>query len=315
VFLSEKKSNYSAEWRRKRGKKRIVLLFFILILAGVSIFYLNKNKESFKKIVNKPSKNEIIMELWENQKYMELINYCDSLLEQSPAAVDILIFRGFASFYEGSSKINYEDKLPFIDDSVFYLRKAIIFNSEKMRPQINYVLGRSYYHKGKYYADLSVKYLEKSVDEGYIGKDSYEYLALAHTELGNKEKSALYFELAAENNPSDILFSLLAQLYMDLGSLNLAEDYLIRSNNRTTNQQIEEKNLFLLGQIYEGRNDLIKAGECYNRIIQKNSKAADAYYKLGLLYEIEGDKIKARAEWRKALRIDPQHYGARLKLF
>ena len=315
MFLSEKKSNYSLEWRRKWKKKRIILFFFIIILTGISVYYLNKNKESFKKIVNKPSKNEIIIDLWENQKYMELINYCDSLLEQNPAAADLLVFRGFASFYEGNSKVNYEDKLPFIDDSVFYLRKALIFDNEIMKPQVDYVLGRSYYHKGKYYADLSVKYLEKSIEEGYIGKDSYEYLALAHAELGNKEKSAHFFELAAENNPSDILFSLLAQIYIDLNSFNLAEDYLIRSNNRTTNQQIEEKNLFLLGQIYENRNDLIKAGECYQRIIQKNSKSADAYYRLGLLYEIEGDKIKARAEWRKALRIDPQHYGARLKLF
>ncbi|MCL2480919.1 MAG: hypothetical protein FWF38_04350, partial [Spirochaetaceae bacterium] len=229
MFLSEKKSNYSVEWRRKRKKKRIILLFFIIILTGVSIYYFNKNKESFKKIVSKPSKNEIIVDLWENQKYMELINYCDSLLEHSPAAADFLVFRGFASFYEGNSKVNYEDRLPFIDDSVFYLRKALVFDNEKMRPQINYVLGRSYYHKGKYYADLSVKYLEKSVDEGYIGKDSYEYLALAHAELGNKEKSAYFFELAAENNPSDILFSLLAQIYIDLGSLSQAEDYLIRS--------------------------------------------------------------------------------------
>ena len=286
-----------------------------MALAGVIIYYFNKNKESFKKIVNKPSKNEIVMDLWEKQKYMELINYCDSLLEQNPADVDALIFRGFASFYEGSIKVNYEDKLPFIDDSVFFLRKAAIFDNERMRPQRNYVLGRSYYHKGKYYADLSIKYLEKSIDEQYIGKDSYEYLGLSYAEVGNKEKSVHFFEMAAENNPSDILFSLLAQIYIDLGSLNLAEDYLIRSNNRTKNPQIEEKNLFLLGHIYEGRKDMIKAEECYINIIQKNPKAADAYFRLGLLYEIAGDKIRARSEWRKALRAEPQHYGARLKLF
>ena len=315
MFISDKRSSFSLERRRKQSIKRIILIFLIIIIVAAGIYFFNKNKDSFKKIVNKPSKNEIIIDLWENQKYIELINYCDSLLENNPASADILMFRGFASFYEGNSKINYEDKLSYIDESVFFLRKALIFNSEKMKPQINYVLGRSYYHKGKYYADLSVKYLEKSIAEEYIGKDSYEYLALAYSELGNKEKSAYFFELAAENNPSDILFSLLAQIYIELGSLDLAEDYLIRSNNLTSNQQIEEKNLFLLGHIYEGKNDMTKAEDCYNRIIRKNTKAADAYYRLGLIYELAGDKIKARAEWRKALRVDPQHYGARLKLF
>lgn len=237
------------------------------------------------------------------------------MLEQNPADVDALIFRGFSSFYEGNSKVSYEDKLPFIDDSVFSLRQAVLFDDKRMKPEIDYVLGRCYYHKGKYYADLSVKYLENSIAEEYVRKDSYEYLGLAYSELGNMEKSARYFEMAAENNPSDILFSLLAQIYIDLGSINLAEEYLLRSNNRTTNPQIEEKNLFLLGQIYEDKKDMIKAEECYLRIIQKNLKSADAYYRLGLLYEIAGDKIKARAEWRKALRAEPQHYGARLKLF
>jgi len=315
VFGSDNKYQFTSEWRRKQKKKKIAILFFIIILIALGIYFFNKNKEFFSKIVNSPSQNEIVMDLWESQRYLELINYCDSLLELNPADVNILMFRGFASFYEGNSKVNREEKLHFIDASIFYLRKALVFANERIRPQIYYVLGRSYHHKGKYYADLSTKYLEKSIDKGFIGKDTYEYLALAYSELGKKEKSAYFFELAAENNPSDILFSLLAQLYFDLGSFDLAEGYLIRSNDETTSSQLEERNLFFLGQIFENRKDMAKAEESYRRIIQINPRSADAYYRLGLLYEIAGDRVRARAEWRQALRLDPQHYGARLKLF
>jgi tetratricopeptide (TPR) repeat protein len=241
--------------------------------------------------------------------------YCDSLLAENQSDFDLLMFRGFASFYEGILRVNYEERLPFIDDSIFHLRKAILFDEKKMRPQIYYVLGRAYYHKGRYYCDQSIKYLEKAVAENYIGKDTWEYLALNYVELGNKKKSVECFEKAAEINPSDILFSMLAQIYMDLQSFNLAEEYLLKSNNKTDNPVIKEKNFFLLGQFYENKKDFTKAMECYQNIISNNSRSADAYYRLGLLYELAGDKIKARAEWRKALRVNPQHYSTKLKLY
>jgi hypothetical protein len=44
---------------------------------------------------------------------------------------------------------------------------------------------------------------------------------------------------------------------MELGNLAKAEENLLRSNNKTSDWQIEEKNLFLLGQIYESRQDMM----------------------------------------------------------
>ena len=314
MILPERRFSFSSKKRRKQGFKRFAFLLILILMAG-GVYLSVKNRNTLKKIINKPTRNDVIMEMWDNQKYSDLIEYCDKILEKEPSSFDALMFRGFSSFYEGAAKVSLEDRLPLIDDAVFFLRKAVLFDEKKMRPQIDYVLGKAYYHKGRYYCDLSVKYLEKSLSENHVGKDTYDYLGLAYAELGNKVKSAEYFEIAAENNPSDILFLILAQVYIDLGKSDKAEEYLLRSNNKTADPQIEEKNLFLLGQIYQDRNDMLKAEDCYQRIIQKNPRSADAYYKLGLLYETAGDKIKARAEWRNALRADPEHYGTRLKLF
>ena len=52
----------------------------------------------------------------------------------------------------------------------------------------------------------------------------------------------------------------------------------------------------------------------YNYILQKDENNADAHYGLGLIYESKGDSIKARAEWRKCLKIQFNHPGALKKM-
>ena len=53
----------------------------------------------------------------------------------------------------------------------------------------------------------------------------------------------------------------------------------------------------------------------YNRILALDPNAADAHYYLGEIYLKMTDPVRARSEWRKALLIDPSHYGARLRYY
>jgi len=52
----------------------------------------------------------------------------------------------------------------------------------------------------------------------------------------------------------------------------------------------------------------------FDTILEKDPNSADAHYGLGVIYETQGDLIRSRAEWRKAIRLDPVHPGARAKL-
>ena len=52
----------------------------------------------------------------------------------------------------------------------------------------------------------------------------------------------------------------------------------------------------------------------YNEIIAVNDNCADAHYGIGLVYEKQNNLIKARAEWRKTLKIQVNHPGALKKL-
>ncbi len=264
---------------------------------------------------NKPGKNEKILAMWQSHQYEELVAYTRELLHNNSTDFYALVFNGFSNFYEGLSHFSLEERIPYIDQSVVSLRKALVFNTEELAPEIYYILGKAYYHKGHFYTDLAVKYLEKSIAGDYTGDDVYEYLGLVYSASGQKEKSAESFEKAIENNPSDLLYLALAQVYLELEKDDRAEEYLIRTTNKTTDNELEEKSYFLLAEIYEKRNDIFKMEDMLNKILQNNPRSADAYYKLGEIYEKNGDNVKARAEWRKALRIDPEHYGARLKLF
>ena len=61
-------------------------------------------------------------------------------------------------------------------------------------------------------------------------------------------------------------------------------------------------------------DDFQSAREQFEMVIAKDENSADAHYGLGLIYEKEENLVSARAEWRKARKIQPNHAGAVKKL-
>lgn len=303
---------------RRKKTRRFLLIAVVLVLAagGVLFFVLKKPFAPQKAVTEKTQgKKESLEQLWEGRNYAAVDSLSSSLLSTNPLDYKALVYRGFAAFYQGAAQMTPEDQIPYFDRAVIDLRKARLSPKNPLDAQISYVLGKTYYHKGKYYMDLAIRYLEDSIQNGYTGKDSYVYLGLAYSEMGNYEQSVAYFLKAAENNPDDILLLTIAQGYYKLKDYHASEEYLLRTLNSTEDVTIIQKTRFLLGKIYQERSDYIKAEEQYRQILAVNARSADAHYYLGEIFEVMNDKVKARAEWRKALEIDPSHYGARLKLY
>jgi Tfp pilus assembly protein PilF len=48
--------------------------------------------------------------------------------------------------------------------------------------------------------------------------------------------------------------------------------------------------------------------------MEEGGENAEAHFQLGELYAGGGDSTRARAEWRRAVRIDPAHGPARTRL-
>ena len=109
----------------------------------------------------------------------------------------------------------------------------------------------------------------------------------------------------------------LAKLYIDtkeydksLGLLReLADNYSIPNENN-------EKNFLLvsntIGVIYLLQEDLKKALEIFNQIIEVNPAYYETYYNLGLLYEKENDLVDAKNWFKKSIELKhdfvPAHY-------
>jgi tetratricopeptide (TPR) repeat protein len=254
-------------------------------------------------------------ELWDTRDYAGIVTLSEAALEDDALHSTTLIFRGLALFYQAVTQFSLEDKLPLLDESISNLRKALLFPDNALTPRIHYVLGKAYYLKGKFYADLTIEYLQKSLEAGFRGEDAYQYLGFAHSELGDYEKSIEYFEMAVEETPTDGLLNALGMSYYRMGMYGKAEEYLLRTLNRTEDNLMLLNTWELLGLIYRDTNKLLKAEEIYGKILEKNPRSADAHYYLGEIYEVMGDEIRARFEWKEALRIDPTHYGARRKYY
>jgi len=117
-----------------------------------------------------------------------------------------------------------------------------------------------------------------------------------------------------ERNRSDLLLIAAAKAYVDDGLPVKAEALLLEVLANGQDDLAKENGRFVLGDIYKARGDNAKAEEQYVLILDKNPASAEAHFRLGLAYQITGDPIKARAEWRKAVSIDPMHAAARQKL-
>jgi tetratricopeptide (TPR) repeat protein len=225
-----------------------------------------------------------------------------------------LSFKGLAAFYKGMELPESEERAALIDEAVASLRKALASGGGMPRAQVEYVLGKAYYDKGGSYYDESAKYLEMSIASGYLGADSREYLALAYVGLGDKAKAVRNFEAALEKSRADLLLISAAKAYVDEGEPVKAEAILLELLAGGKDDLAKENGRFVLAEIYKARADLAKAEEQYSLILAKDPASAEAHYRLGLLAQAKGDPIKARAEWRKAVSIDPMHAASRQKL-
>ena len=310
-------NRYDFHKKRRPGKKRkrVLILVLVLVAAGGSVsgfFVLRGNKQFSTDTL---SESDMLYELWDARKYDGVIDICRKRLADNPVDPQALALSGFSHFYMALGEYSEEEKIAFIDQALIDLRKANIVESRPYPFEIEYILGKAYFHKGKFYMDQAIRHLTNAVEAGYIPQDIYEYMGLAYAEMGKPKEGISYFLLAAENNSSEVLLMAIAQAYYKLNDKKSSEEYLIRTINKTEEQAIENKARFMLAQIYLDREEYIKSENQYKLILENNPSSADAHYYLGIIYEKMNDTVKARAEWRKALQNDPSHYGARFHYY
>jgi tetratricopeptide (TPR) repeat protein len=182
--------------------------------------------------------------------------------------------------------------------------------------RVFYVLGKAYRYKGPEYADLAVKYLEMAKNLSYDAIDIPEHLGLAYAAFGDYRSSVAAFSgsFVPGREPSDNLLLSIARSYMAMEEYNMAISYLQRCVDISPDSQSVVIARFMLAEIYRTLNDFDNAEIQLLSIIDETGETAEVHFQLGELYNLQGDTTRARAQWRIALRQDPTHARARVRL-
>ena len=128
------------------------------------------------------------------------------------------------------------------------------------------------------------------------------------------EESIKSFSEALLTNENDELLLAIAEQYIKNGQSENAKQYLFRIRSTSNDDIMILKASEFLASIYTEEGNYEEALSEYNSILEKNPYNADVYYGIGVIYEKMGDMVKARAEWRNALKVQVNHPGALKKL-
>lgn len=293
----------------------LVALAAAALLAAAGFFV--KKKVSYK-IHNSPSIT-MLADKWKEYDYQAVYDTSSVLLEKKPFNNTILVYRGYAAFYLAVSATETQDAQAYIEESVHCLRLALLKAKKKTLGQIHYMLGKAYFYKDSissyhYFADLAVEHLSMAKQCGYKADDIAEYLGLSYAQLGMTMESIAAFSEALLYRESDALLLSIAEQYSKAEQNAAAKQYLFQIIQRSSDDSLVIKSRVLLGNTLIKEKDFEGAQKEFEAILAKNQNSADAHYGMGLVYESQGDMVKARAEWRKTLRIQVNHSGALEKI-
>jgi tetratricopeptide (TPR) repeat protein len=318
MFKESPRSEYGYQARRKQTIKTALLIVLAIILCISLIIVLTGWRNRLGK-----EKQELVR-LWDEKAYDKVFELSRAGLENRPTDYFLLTSHGLAAFQLGIAQINSFDKLTYIDECIWSLRKALQVKNGANDGLVQYALGRAYYHKGSGYADLAIQFLEEARSLSYNAVDIPEYLGLAYAAVHDYRNSveafsqALVPQVEDGNSTSDFsvdqLLLAMANSYIALGEPDKATAYLLRciETSRDSNTVIAAR--LLVGDILAKAGKTEDAEAQFQAILEEDGENAEAHFQLGELYEARGDGTRARAEWRRALRIDPTHAQARSRL-
>lgn len=302
---------------RKSGKVLPVLLISIFIIACllVSVILITRK---IKHSLENSATITALSEKWKEYDYENCYNISKQILESKPFNNTALTYHGYSSFYLAVSQIDTSLAQGYLDEAINSIRLALYSGRKSLKPQLEYMLGKAYFYKNTitsyYYADLAIKYLNLAREDNYEADDIPEYLGLSYATLNKPMESISAFTEALLIRESPSLLLSIAEQYYKVGQSNAAKQYLFRIKKDSSDDFLVLKSMNLLGTIYIDEKNYKDAKTEFESILEKNPNSADAYYGLGVIYEKQGDLVKARAEWRKALKMQINHAPSLAKI-
>lgn len=314
-----KKGDYHRLIVKRPSKLIPILLISLFSLALLTTGGYHTYKRLDYVFHKNPTETKIKAQ-WKQYDYQGVFDTTSVLFEKKVLNNTVLTYRGYSAFKLAVASLDAKESQYYITECIKCLRIALMTAKPRTVPQIKYVLGKAYFQKNiicsyNYYADLAVKYLEEARALGYKADDIPELLGISYGDLGMPHESIASFCDALLVRESDFLLLSIAKQYYKLKQLSAAKQYLFQIVSRADDDTTLLETQSLLGKIYLEEDKIDDAEEMFEAVLSKNENSADAHYGLGVVYEKKGDLVKARAEWRKTIKIDSNYEDALKKVY
>ncbi len=312
MLLDHARYNYTR--RKARGDRFPRLIFVLLVAVAVTIALVLLPVGPWVGALFDNTPEPSLVQLLNAGQYAEVADQSAATLASDPLDAEALVLGGIAHFYLAVSEVAAEERDRRLNRSIALLRRARLDEELPYEPLTAYVLGSVYFQKGRYYDDLSVKYLLESLEKGYEGADTHEYLGMAYERLEQVSDALHHFELAIDKRPTDLLYLSVGQIHRRLERFSAAATALDMAIELSTEPSSELQARFMLGEVYLALERFDEAANEFSHILELAPGSADAHVFLGDAQLGMGDPVAARAEWRRARNIDVNHHGANLRL-
>ncbi len=316
-----KRSLFVYDGTTARRKNRIlsltIIVFVFLTIAALLGFGINRLTNYVR--VQRNLSSDRLYALWSEQNYEEVYELSKQIAVETPFQNTAATLRGYSSYYLALSQTDNSLAQNYLDDSIASLRLAKIYARDNVQGQVSYMLAKAYFLKNSlnsysYFSDLVVKYLLEAKEYSYEADDISEYLGLAYASLNMIPESIESFTNALMVRESDVLLFSIGEQYYKSANYSVAKPYFFRVMSTSSDDSLVLKSKNLLALTYIEEENYSEAEKEFTAILEKDVNYADAYYGLGVLYEKQGDLVKARAYWRSALKAQAGHLGATEKL-
>ena len=303
--------------KRKNFSLRRLIISILIIAATLFVLFF-AIRFLLTKYSDYPTLSKVY-EAWDDQNYILVADITERIISATPSDGTAWAYRGYALFYLSLAESDTSSARSYLESSIIALRMSLRSAPPSLLPQVQYVLGKAYFHRNflsayHYYSDLAVYYLTEAEKNGITADDIPEYLGLCYAQLSMPEESIAAFSEALFIHDTDELRFAIAEQYIKNDQSDTAKQYLFRIKTGAADETLQIKAAILLAEIYVSEESYTDAYNEYQFILEKNPNNADAYYGIGIIYEKQGEMAKARAEWRKALKIQGNHKGALEKL-
>jgi len=303
-------------YRKHLRRKRLIFTAAAVVFVCLAIFAATRVVVKVREWSSKGDRKELLR-LWDSGNFDEVFNISQAALDSRPTDYFLLTMHGFSAYQLGISQINSLNAEQYFDKCIWSLRKAMQDKKADNDGRLYYVLGKAYSYKGEDFADLTIKYLEKARELSDSTADIPEYLGMAYFAVEDYRSSVAAFSEAlgtSAEGPSGPLLLRIARAYIAMGEFDNARPYLQRCIEVSPDFRTVLEARLLLAEALKMKGDIEGAVKQLQDIIAETGDNAEAHYQLGELYALQGNTTRARAEWRLALRADPAHTKARLKL-